>query len=73
LYQLYPFLKFKKEQVKYLFRALKILSEKRIGKLTKKEKTTIIHSLVSARAQSYQSGQKKLEKLQSDLKVIENL
>lgn len=73
LQQLYPFLKFKKEQVRHLFRALNILSKKRIDKLTKREKMTIVRSLISARAQSYQSGQKKLEKLEHDLKVISNL
>lgn len=73
LQQLYPYLRFKKKQVVYLFRALEILSKKKIDKLSKKEKAAIVHSLLSARKQSYQSGQKKLEKLRRDLKVIEKL
>ncbi len=73
LYLLYPYLKFKKKQVEYLFRALDILKRKRITKLTRKEKRQIVNALVSVRKQSYQSGKKKPEKLEKDLKVIMEL
>lgn len=73
LRQLYPYLKFKRAQVTYLFRALNILSKKKIGQLTKAEKMKIVHSLVAVRKQNYQSGQKKLNKLKRDLRIISSL
>ena len=73
LQSLYPYLRFKKDQVRYLFHALDILNKKKIDRLTKKEKTQIVNTLVAARKQTYQSGKKKLEKLKRDLQVIMNL
>jgi len=73
LQSLYPYLRFKKDQVRYLFHALDILNKKKIDRLTKKEKTQIVNTLVAARKQTYQSRKKKLEKLKRDLQVIMNL
>lgn len=73
LHLLYPYLKFKKKQVGYLFRALDILKEKKMVELTKREKGQIVNILISARKQSYQSGKKTLEKLKKDLEVIMSL
>ena len=70
LQSLYPYLKFKKNQVRHLFRTLNILNRKKIGQLTKKEKTQIVNSLIAARKQTYQSGKKKPEKLRADLQTI---
>jgi len=73
LQQLYPYLKFKKDQVTYLFRALDILAKKKISQLTKREKRKIVNALIGSRKQAYQSGQKKIKKLESDLRAIINL
>ena len=70
LRSLYPYLRFKKEQIKYLFRALAILEKKKINRLTKREKLQLISVLVKARKQAYQSGKKTVEKLKADLKTI---
>ena len=70
LQNLYPYLKFKKEQVKYLFRALDILKKKHIAQLTENEKKRLIDILVAARRQTYQSGKKTPEKLRRDLESI---
>ena len=68
--ELYPYIRFKKKQVKYIFVALEILKRKKIGQLTLAEKKKISNSLVSARKETYQSGQKRIEKLKADLKDI---
>jgi len=70
LQSLYPYLRFKKEQVRYLFRAINILNKRKIDKLTKKEKKEIVNALIAARKQTYQSGKKNPKKLKADLKVI---
>ena len=70
LQSLYPYLRFKKEQVRYLFRAINILNKRKIDKLTKKEKKEIVDALIAARKQTYQSGKKNPKKLKADLKVI---
>ena len=69
----FPYLKFKKNQVKYIFRALDILNRKKISKLKKGEKIRVSSALVAARSETYQSGQKKNEKLKEDLKSIMEL
>ena len=70
LQNLYPYLRFKKDQTRYLFRALDILNKKKINQLTKKEKTQIANALIAARKQTYQSGKKNSKKLRADLKEI---
>lgn len=70
LESLSPYLKFKKIQAKYISLVLDILTKKKIKQLTKREKSRIANALVTARTQTYQSGQKKMEKLQEDLKSI---
>jgi hypothetical protein len=70
LEKLYPYLRFKKEQVKHIFAALAILNTKKINQLTKREKQQIANALVAARKETYQSGQKRVEKLHVDLKEI---
>lgn len=65
-----PYLRFKKQQVDYLFRALAILNTKSVSDLTKAEKQRIATSLLSARRCSYQSGMKTQEKLEKDLQTI---
>ena len=70
LQKLYPYLRFKKEQVRQIFCALEILNGKKLDQLTKREKKKISNALVSARKESYQSGQKKIEKLQADIEAI---
>jgi hypothetical protein len=73
LRNLWPYLKFKKEQVKYILCVLDILSKKKINQLTKKERVKIVNAFVAARKQTYQSGQKKIEKLREDLRIIMKL
>lgn len=73
LQSLYPYLRFKKDQVEYLFQALKILEKRRVDQLTSKDKKVIMNTLIAARKETYQSGKKKAEKLKRDLKVIMNL
>lgn len=73
LKSLYPYLRFKRIQVRHLFRALDILSKKRLNQLMKKDKENIVKALVAARQQSYQSGQKKIAKLQADVSSILDL
>ncbi len=73
LKNLYPYLKFKRKQVQYLFRILDILNKKKINQLTKKDKIKIAKSLIAARKQTYQSGKKKPEKLKKDLQAIMSL
>jgi len=70
LKELYPHLRFKKKQAEYIFRALELLNSKKINQLTIREKQKIANSLVAARKETYQSGQKRVEKLQVDLKEI---
>ncbi|MFP4539496.1 MAG: LAGLIDADG family homing endonuclease [Candidatus Paceibacterota bacterium] len=70
LEELYPYIRFKKKQVKHIFVALEILRQKKISQLTLAEKKKISSSLISARKETYQSGQKKIEKLKTDLKEI---
>lgn len=73
LRKLYAYLRFKKDQVKYLFRILAILSKKNISKLSRREKRIIVDSLIAARKQAYQSGQKTVGKLEKDLGEIMDL
>ncbi len=66
-----PYLKFKKKQVKYVLKILKILeSSKSLFDLNKKDRKKIASAIFKARKESYQSGLKRLEKLESDLKKI---
>ena len=68
-----PYLKFKKNQVTYIFRALQVVERKNISQLTTREKRQIVNALVAARKETYQSGQKKVEKLKADLEDIMKL
>ena len=70
LQSLYPYLRFKKDQSRYLFRALDILNKRKVNQLTKKEKAQIVNALIAARKQMYQSGKKNFKKLRADLKAI---
>lgn len=73
LKSLYPYLKFKRKQVQYLFPVFHILNKKKINQLTKKDKIKIAKSLIAVRKQTYQSGKKKSEKLKKDLQAIMSL
>ncbi len=73
LRSLYPYLKFKREQTRHLFRALALLNRKKVRDLTSREKLQIVNALVSARKETYQSGKKTSKKLKSDLKAIMEL
>ena len=70
---LHPYLKFKKNQVTHIFRALQIVERKNVRQLTTREKKQIVNALVAARKETYQSGQKKTEKLKADLEDIMKL
>ena len=70
LESLYPYIRFKKKQINYCFKALRILDNKNLNELNQREKQTIVKSLISARKESYQAGQKKIEKLEKDIKDI---
>jgi hypothetical protein len=70
LESLYPYIQFKKKQINYYFKTLKILDNKNLNELNQREKKIIVKSLVSARKESYQSGQKKIDKLEKDIKDI---
>ena len=70
---LYPYVKFKKRQTKYVLKILRILEPyKGLSKLKKSERIRISKALLIARQETYQSGSKRTEKLKADLqKIIE--
>lgn len=71
LEQLYPYLKFKKKQVRYILYILRrINSVKDLFRLSKKERLKIADTILKAREETYQSGSKRMDKLKSDLKKI---
>ena len=73
LEKLYPYMKFKKKQAGYVLRILKYLQTgKRFSQTTKRERLKITNAILKSRQETYQSGAKKMEKLQSDLaKILE--
>lgn len=71
LEKLYPYIKFKKKQVKYILQILKFLeSEKRLLQIKKKDRIKICNAILKVRQENYQSGLKRIEKLKKDLKKI---
>ncbi len=71
LEKLYPYLKFKKKQTKYVLQILKLLEPKRsLFEIKKKDRIRIANAILKSRKETYQSGLKKMKKLKSDLKKI---
>ena len=74
LKELAPFVKFKKEQFKWILKAIKLLERsKKVTSLSLKDKQMIIKVIVNTRRKNYQSGKKTKEKLCEDLKKIVEL
>jgi len=70
LKKLYPYVKFKRKQIGYVLKALDLLRQKSFRELTKAERLKVAHAIFKSRQETYQSGSKKMEKLESDLKKI---
>ena len=59
LKKLYPYARFKKKQIEYSLKILKILEkEKSLSKLSKKDRTEIANAITKVRKENYQSGKK---------------
>ncbi len=71
LERLYPFTRFKKKQIEYVLKMLKLLSSRRnLFKIREKDRIKIAGLILKARKETYQSGSKKIEKLRKDLRKI---
>lgn len=70
LEELYPYLKFKKKQIRLSLEILGKLKEKRIRDLPKKERIKIADLIWESRQETYQSGWKKLAKSKKELRRI---
>lgn len=74
LKMMYPYLKFKKKQVKYILQVLKILeSKKSLFDSNKKDRIKIANAILRSRQETYQSGSKRMGKLRSDLEKIKEI
>ncbi len=71
LKKLFPFIKFKRERIKYILEALYLLEKKKnLFNTNKKERKKIVTAIIKCRKENYQSGFKKIDKLKTDLKKI---
>jgi hypothetical protein len=74
LSKIYPYARFKRKQIRYILEILDILKrEKKIFRLTKKEREKIASLILNARNETYQSGLKSRLKLEKDLDKITNI
>ncbi len=74
LQNIYPYSKFKKKQIESILKILKIIQKgKSLVSLSRKDRIFIANEITKARSENYQSGQKRMEKLKSDLDKIINL
>lgn len=70
LKQLFPYLKFKKCQVKLIIEILSILNKREIAELSMKEKLKIAENIYRSRQLTYKSGWKKFAKSKEELEKI---
>ena len=74
LEKIYPYAKFKKKQIESILKILKIIEkQKYLSKLGKKERIKIANAIKKVREENYQSGKKRMKKLESDLEKLINL
>ena len=70
LERIYPYIKFKKKQARYLLKILRMLDGKELFRLSKQERQKIAKAILKVREETYQSGLKTRKKLKSDLRKI---
>ena len=68
LNKLYPYLRFKKNQIKILVAILEKLENKKISDLSRKERLKIADLIAESRKMTYQSGWKKRAKSRKELR-----
>ncbi len=70
LRELFPYLKFKRKQAKIILSILKLIHNRRIGQLTKKQRLKIADLIYKSRELTYKSGWKSLDRTKKLKKIL---
>lgn len=70
LNNLFPYLKFKRKQTKIILDILKILHDRKIGQLTKRERLRIADLIYKSRELTYKSGWKNLDRTKKIKEIL---